>query len=679
VRAALDVPAFRRLWYSLSLSSLGDWLGLLATTAMAAALTSDSSAEANYAVAGIFILRLVPALIFAPIAGVIADRLDRRATMVVTDLGRAGLFVSIPIVNTMWWLLVATFLIEVLSLFWIPAKEATVPNLVPKNKLQSANQLSLVTAYGSAPVAAALFTLLSFISGLLGARYTFFVDNSAALALWLNAVTFLVSAMTIWSLHIPRGNVATVKAEHPLRTLVDGWKFIGANTLIRGLVLGMLGAFAAAGTVVGLAPTFVRGLGAGNPGYGLLFGAVFLGLGTGMLLGPKLLAAVSRRRIFGLAIVLAGMLLIAIGAVPNLPVVTLLTVVLGAACGTAWISAQTLIGLEVSDELRGRTFAFVQSLVRLTLVGTLAVAPLISANIHAQTFTPTENVSVTYSGAAFVFAGAGLIALVVGVLSYRHMDDRKGIPLWRDMLASLRKERPEPDPIASGYFIAFEGGDGAGKTTQIERLAEWLREQGHEVVTTREPGATALGKRLRSALLDIGDHAPSPRAEALLYAADRADHVERVIRPALLRGAVVITDRYVDSSMAYQGAGRALAPAEIGRLSRWATQGLTPHLTVLLDIDPRTAAERRSGPADRIESESLEFHERVRQGFLDLAARDAKRYLVVNAALTPTQIAIEIMTRVASELPDPAAAAEEVGTSTEAQSLPTQSGEAVRG
>ncbi len=131
VRAALAVPAFRRLWYSLSLSSLGDWLGLLATTAMAAALTSDSSAEANYAVAGVFILRLVPALIFAPIAGVIADRLDRRMTMIVTDIGRAGLFVSIPIVGTMWWLLVATFLIEVLSLFWIPAKEATVPNLVP--------------------------------------------------------------------------------------------------------------------------------------------------------------------------------------------------------------------------------------------------------------------------------------------------------------------------------------------------------------------------------------------------------------------------------------------------------------------------------------------------------------------------------------------------------------------
>ncbi len=507
---------------------------------------------------------------------------------------------------------------------------------------------------------------------MLGAKYTFFVDNSAALALWLNALTFLVSAMTIWSLQIPARHTASVKAEHPLRTLIDGWKFIGTNTLIRGLVLGMLGAFAAAGTVVGLAPTFVRGLGAGNPGYGLLFGSVFLGLGLGMLVGPKLLAGMSRRRISGLAVVSSGFLLVAIAAVPNLPVVMLLTIALGTACGTAWISGQTLIGLEVSDELRGRTFSFVQSLARLTLVATLAVAPLLSASIHDQTFRPTENVAVTYSGAAFVFAGAGLIAIVVGAFAYRQMDDRKGIALWRDVLAAARHEPPEPDPITSGYFIAFEGGDGAGKSTQVERLAQWLREQGHEVVTTREPGATALGKRLRSALLDIGDHAPSPRAEALMYAADRADHVERVIRPALRRAAVVITDRYVDSSIAYQGAGRDLSPAEVERLSRWATQGLQPHLTVVLDVDPQVAVARRAGPADRIESEPSEFHARVRQGFLGLAAREPKRYLVIDADLTPTAIAVEILTRVSSEVPA-------VGTSDPAQSLDPTTGETVRG
>ncbi|MGQ0465309.1 MAG: dTMP kinase [Sporichthyaceae bacterium] len=671
VRAALAVPAFRRLWYSLSLSSLGDWLGLLALTAMAAALTSDSSAEANYAVAGVFILRLVPALIFGPIAGVIADRWNRRTTMVVTDLLRAALFVSIPIVGTMTWLLVATFLIEVLTLFWGPAKEATVPNLVPRDTLQSANQLTLVTAYGSAPIAAALFTGLSFVSGLLGARFEFFVENSAALALWINAATFAVSALTIANLAIPNNRSASATAEQPLRALKAGWTFIKSTPLTRGLAVGMLGAFAAAGTVVGLAPTFVRGLGAGNPGYGLLFGAVFAGLGLGMLVGPKLLRGVSRRRIFSISNVLAGVLLIAIGAVPNLPVVSLLTFACGAACGAAWISAQTLIGLEVADELRGRTFAFFQALVRLSLVSTLAFAPLLSATIPSQTFRPTENVAVTYSGAAFVFVGGGLLAIVAGVVAYRHLDDRRGIPLWRDVLASLRHEEPEPDPIPGGYFVAFEGGDGAGKSTQVQRLAEWLRGQGHEVVVTREPGATALGKELRAALLNLDAAVPSARAEALMYAADRADHVERVVRPALHRGAVVVTDRYVDSSIAYQGAGRDLAPAEIERLSRWATQGLMPHLTVLLDVEPLVAHERRQGPADRIESESVDFHIRVRQGFLDLAARDPKRYLVLDANRTPTQIHIEVMTRVAAEVPEP-------GTSEEAQSLgPASAGEAV--
>lgn len=678
VRAALAVPAFRRLWYSLSLSSLGDWLGLLATTAMAAALTSNSSAEANYAVAGVFILRLVPALIFAPVAGVIADRWDRRTTMVVTDLGRAALFVSIPIVGTMVWLLVATFLIEVLTLFWGPAKEATVPNLVEPSKLQSANQLTLVTAYGTAPIAAALFTALSFVSSVLGARFEFFVDNSAALALWINAVTFAVSAATIANLAIPQAGRTAAAAESPLRALKEGWRFIGETPMTRGLVFGMLGAFAAAGTVVGLAPTFVRGLGAGNPGYGLLFGAVFTGLGLGMLLGPKLLVGVSRRRIFGMANVASGALLMLVGAIPSLPVVSIFTVVLGAACGTAWISAQTLIGLEVTDELRGRTFAFFQALVRLSLVSTLALAPLLSATIPAQTFRPTANVAVTYGGAAFVFVGGGLLAMVAGVVAYRHMDDRKGIPLRRDVLAALRREDPEPDPIPTGYFIAFEGGDGAGKSTQVQRLAQWLREQGHEVVVTREPGATALGKSLRAALLDLDAAVPSARAEALMYAADRADHVERVIRPALHRGAVVVTDRYVDSSIAYQGAGRDLAPAEVERLSRWATQGLMPHLTVLLDVEPLVAHSRRQGPADRIESESVDFHVRVRQGFLDLAARESKRYLVLDANKTPTAIHVEVTTRVAAEVPNPAP---ESGTPGAAHSLgPTAAGEtAVRG
>lgn len=189
-----------------------------------------------------------------------------------------------------------------------------------------------------------------------------------------------------------------------------------------------------------------------------------------------------------------------------------------------------------------------------------------------------------------------------------------------------------------GFFVALEGGDGSGKTTQQRLLADWLAGLGHEVVVTREPGGTATGTALRAVLLARradGD-ALSPRAEALLFAADRAQHVAEVVLPGLRRGAVVVTDRYVDSSLAYQGAGRSLPADEVEQLSRWATDGLLPDLTVVLDVDPATAAGRRGRDAgrageDRMEAESLAFHTRVREQFLALAARRPGRYLVLDA------------------------------------------------
>jgi dTMP kinase len=191
---------------------------------------------------------------------------------------------------------------------------------------------------------------------------------------------------------------------------------------------------------------------------------------------------------------------------------------------------------------------------------------------------------------------------------------------------------------AGGVFIAFEGGEGAGKSTQLDRLAAELRSRGHEVVTTREPGGTDAGAAIRQIVLSPATGELSPRAEALLYAADRAHHVDTVIKPALDRGAVVLTDRYVDSSLAYQGAGRPLDQAEVAHVNAWATGGLVPDLTVLLDIDP-TEGLARAGDPDRLEAEPLEFHARVRQGFLRLAAAAPDRYVVVAAAGDPDAVA----------------------------------------
>ena len=206
-----------------------------------------------------------------------------------------------------------------------------------------------------------------------------------------------------------------------------------------------------------------------------------------------------------------------------------------------------------------------------------------------------------------------------------------------------------------GWFIAVEGGDGVGKTTQIDSLARWLRKRGFDVVTTREPGATVLGAKLREILLHTKDREPvGARAEALLFAADRADHMEKVVRPALERGAIVITDRHVDSSIAYQSGGRGLPAEEIAALSAFATEGLRPNLVVLLDLDPAVAWERaqaRSEGPDRLEAEPAEFHRKVREVFRARAAAEPSRYLVVDATEPAGVITAIVQDRLENLLP----------------------------
>ncbi|MFC5370900.1 dTMP kinase [Arcanobacterium bovis] len=189
----------------------------------------------------------------------------------------------------------------------------------------------------------------------------------------------------------------------------------------------------------------------------------------------------------------------------------------------------------------------------------------------------------------------------------------------------------------SGLFISFEGGDGAGKSTQVSRLASWLEARGREVISTREPGGTELGAKIRELLLH-GDHV-APRAEALLFAADRAHHVESKIRPALERGAVVITDRYFDSSVAYQGAARALDAQQVRDLSIWAVEGLLPQVTILLDVPAQRGAARIEGELDRMEQAGAEFHERVREEFLRLAEREPQRFVVIDGTQSIEAIA----------------------------------------
>jgi dTMP kinase len=371
-----------------------------------------------------------------------------------------------------------------------------------------------------------------------------------------------------------------------------------------------------------------------------------------------------------------------IGLVPVLAVVVLFVVLLGALSGIAYATGFTIVGLEVDDDTRGRVFAFFQSSIQVILLTVIAVVGFISSGLTKLIagLNGTGNVkigAITYASAGqnVVILLAALVAFLLGVRAYRQMDDRKGVPLREDLLAAIRGETlslPSPLPAhlnghapaapAPGLLIAFEGGEGSGKTTQARLTSIWLRELGYDVESTHEPGATKIGMRLRALLLDTSSTGMSPYAEALMYAADRAEHVTSVIAPALERGAIVITDRYVDSSLAYQGWGRSLPVEEIARFNWWATGGRTPDLTILLDMDPLAGLRRRTRSADRLEAEPAEFHLRVRTGFLALARAEPDRYLLIDAARPPEQITRDIQDRVRGLLPDPVPMVSEANT-----------------
>ncbi len=653
LRAVLRVRDFRKLWLSMSLSSFGDWLGLLAITATATSLV-DGFAAANFALGGVLLFRLLPAIVLGPLAGAFADRFDRRKTMVVVDVIRFALFASIPLVDNLIWLFVAQFLIEAFTLFWIPAKEAAVPNMLRKDQLETANQLSLVTTYGLTPVLASIvFATLTTVGG----RVSDVIPgvDQVDLALYLNALTFLVAAVVIWNLPSISGR----RAEGPVEStetffgsLKHGFSFAGHTPLVRGLVVGITGAMSAAGVIIATGQAFANALGGGDAAYGLLFGAVFVGLGTGIAFGPSIARDLARQRIFGVCIVGAGIMVLLMSWTFTLWIALLLVVLMGFFAGIAYLAGFTLLGTEVEDEIRGRTFAIVQSLVRAALIVSLAFVPF-AVGLIGRHELDLGLIAVPVTGERVMLFVAGLLAVGVGLLAYRQMDDGRPVPLLADVVTALRRDTTARRRLdGGGVFIAFEGGEGAGKSTQVRRLQEWLTSEGLVCRATFEPGATPSGAGIRAIVLDRAHTGIAPRSEALLYAADRAQHVHDVLRPALDAGEVVISDRFVDSSLAYQGAGRTIPLDDVRMLSRWATQGLQPDLTIRLDLPPETGLARARGraTADRLESESLDFHQRVRQTFRALAESDPDRYLVLDATQTPEQIASAIRVRVADLL-----------------------------
>lgn len=603
--------------------------------------------------------------------------LDRRWTMMVSD----GLRLALLIVAPLWldWtpdralpiLLSTVFVVGVAERFWTVAKESAAPALLPPPPLEGAavrplpdhlealRRLSLRTTFLAVPAAAAVLLVATLIGALLGTGIDWFSLHQAALGSYVAAGMFAASVSTLFFLELPGG-----RTPRP-RSLLDGLRRPTAGTssdadgsLAKGrtgavplLVLACGAVAAAIASAVAVSVLQAKDLGGGPVAFSLLVLALMGGTALGIRAAAKVLPPLSRRRLFSIAIAVTGIALLLMGLVPDTATVLFLALLAGVSAGVAANTGHTLIDLEAEEFRRARITQHLGTVVRIFVALGVIIAPLVAAAIGPHRLASGDFV-FAHDGAAFTLMLVGALLLPVAAVVLAKTDDRSGVPLRRDLRDALRGGAdPSQAPAPGGFFLAIEGGDGAGKTTQVEALAEWIRAKGHEVVVTREPGATPVGKRLRTILLDVSSAGLSNRAEALLYAADRAEHVDSVVRPALERGAVVISDRYIDSSVAYQGAGRDLSPTEVARISRWATDGLVPHLTVLLDVSPETARERFTEAPDRLESEPAEFHQRVRSGFLTLAAADPGRYLVVDAGQDPESVTTVVRHRLDQLLP----------------------------
>ncbi|MGW1731606.1 dTMP kinase [Streptomyces sp. NPDC001999] len=683
VRALLRIPPLKRLWSAQLVGGIGDALALLVLVLLSlqAAVLEGSFGSgyrgAAFAVAAVFGARILATLLFGavllgPLTTLTAPGgpLDRRWLMIGADGLRLALLVVAPLWidwvpdKALMMILITVFVTGIGERLWTIAKESAAPALLPAppaegaavrplpDHLDALRRLSLRTDFAAVPAAAAVLLIATLIGNLLGSGLEWFSFHQAALGSYVAAGLFSASISTLYFLELPGS--PTPRPRSPLEGLrrpstADGPDKgrTGAVPLIVAACAAVAGAIAAAAAVAVL---HASDLGGGPVTFALLILALTGATGTGIRTAEKVLPTLSRRRLLALATALTGVALLAMGLVPDTATVVFLAVLAGYAAGVAACTGHTLVDQETEEVRRARTTEHLQAVVRVLIALGAVGGPLLAAAIGTHRLT-TGDFVFAHGGAAFALMLIGALLLPIAAIVLARTDDRSGVPLRRDLREALRGGEPAVAPATTGFFLVLEGGDGAGKSTQVEALAEWIRAKGHEVVVTREPGATPVGKRLRSILLDVSSAGLSNRAEALLYAADRAEHVDSLVRPALERGAIVISDRYIDSSVAYQGAGRDLSPTEIARISRWATSGLVPHLTVLLDVDPETARERFTEAPDRLESEPPEFHARVRSGFLTLAAADPTRYLVVDAGQEPESITTVVRHRLDQLLP----------------------------
>jgi dTMP kinase len=659
LRSVLAIRPFRRLWGVTYLCSVGDWLSLLALTGLVSRLT-ESYQWQSFALSLVVLTQLLPGLLFAPLGGVLADRFDRRKIMVVCDLLRGGLFLSIAFVGSIWWLFIANFLVGCCAMLWIPAKDSAVPNLLRRpDQVESANQLALVMTYGIATISGfGLYTLISGIPGYLHLQNTDVEFRIATIAVMVNGLLY-ASAAVLVATRIPElsGRIVQVANKQQdgdspsfFGMLREGLRYAGATPLVRGLVVGMIGAFAAAGAVIGTANLYAKSLLGGQSTFGLLFVAVFVGLAAGMATAPRLARRLTYNRLFGVTIVVAGLSLIVVALAPHLWIALIAVALVGGSAGMAFLTGLTIVGSQVEDAMRGRTVALLQSLMKIVLFGASAATPLLVSLLQVRTIT-VLNHPMKVDGTRPVLLAAGVLAAIVGMLAYRQMGDRRTEPILSDLFAAIRG-RPAR---TGGFLIAVEGDTKEDTSVQARRLAAMLRADGHEVLLAGDPEMDE--RRLRS-LLSTAELA-GVRAQALVAAAVRADVVEQQVRPALEAGVLVVMERYVDSPLAHFSAVGRLQTAELEGLVDWATGRLRADLTVLLDRPPGSV------PSELVDADlettigligearpsrrglDVEHHWRVQRLLTEMASADPDRYVVVDADGTPDEVADRVRQAVA--------------------------------
>jgi len=652
---------FARLLAAMTVSSLGDWVGFVAVTTLVARI---GGVNAAIAISGVMLARTLPAFLFGPIAGVFVDRLDRRRLMMAADIGRGILYLSMVLIQELWWIYLLSFLVECLGLVWGPARDATIPNLVPRRQLTNANSLTLVSTYGTLPLGGLLFTILAAGSTWVAGRLPVIGANPETLPLLVDAGTFAFSAFMLSRITFPPSPGATgtrLDLSRVWRDTMDGFRFLRQDSIASAMSLGIVIAFGAVGAVLAIGPVFVTlTLGADSAGWGVIVTATGVGMVLGMISANAASRVIERHIVLVWSLFACGGALVAFAATPTLAYAAVIAVWLGAFCGLAWVSGYTLLQENVVDEYRGRTFAALTTLSRAVLFLSLAVFPALAQVLGAGA-TAWFGGEFYIGGQRFDLSGSRLaLWLAAAVLA------GAGFMTWRS-LARYRLSRPLPlaivpklkRPPATGLFIAFEGVEGAGKGTQVAMAERFLADRGTEVVVTREPGGTATGERIRELLLDPATGRLDARAEALLFAAARAQTVTNVIRPALAEGKVVICDRYIDSSLAYQGWARGLGEADVLSLNVWATQGLFPDLVILLHVEPELGHARSDEDPDRMESEGGSFFAKVTDAYLRIAEEHPERFVVIDGARDPATVADEVRAAIERALVDrdPAAGA----------------------